>query len=126
VLGAMERMYQRTKIQEESLYYEELKHDGELPIVGVNTFLPESEESLVKETALIRSSEDEKQSQVDAVAATHARFADEAPAALQRLKQVAASGGNVFAELMETVKVATLGQITEALFEVGGAYRRSM
>jgi methylmalonyl-CoA mutase len=126
VLGAMETMYQRSQIQEESLYYEEKKHNGELPIIGVNTFLPESDESLVKETALIRSSEDEKQSQVDAVAATHARFAEEAPAALQRLKQVAASGGNVFAELMETVKVATLGQITEALFEVGGAYRRSM
>jgi methylmalonyl-CoA mutase len=126
VLGAMETMYQRSQIQEESLYYEEKKHNGELPIMGVNTFLPESEESLVKETALIRSSEDEKQSQVDAVAATHALFAAEAPAALARLKQVAASGGNVFAELMETVKVATLGQVTESLFEVGGAYRRSM
>jgi methylmalonyl-CoA mutase len=126
VLGAMETMYQRAQIQEESLLYEEKKHSGELPIMGVNTFLPESDESLVKETALIRSSEDEKQSQVDAVSALHACYAAEAPAALARLKQVAASGGNVFAELMETVKVATLGQITEALFEVGGAYRRSM
>ncbi len=126
VLGAMETMYQRSQIQEESMYYEERKHSGELPIVGVNTFLPEHEGDMVKETALIRSSDDEKQSQVDAVAALHARFADETPAALKRLKEVARDGGNVFAELMEVSKVASLGQITEALFEVGGAYRRSM
>ena len=126
VLGAMETMYQRSQIQEESLFYEERKHNGELPIIGVNTFLPESDEGMVQETKLIRSSEDEKQSQVDAVAALHARFAAETPAALQRLKMVARDGGNVFEELMETVKVASLGQITEALFEVGGAYRRSM
>jgi methylmalonyl-CoA mutase len=126
VLGAMETMYQRSQIQEESMYYEERKHSGELPIVGVNTFLPEHEGDMVKETALIRSSDDEKQSQVDAIAAQHVRFADETPAALARLKVVARDGGNVFAELMEVSKVATLGQITEALFEVGGAYRRSM
>ena len=126
VLGAMETMYQRSQIQEESLFYEERKHNGVLPIIGVNTFLPESDEGMVQETKLIRSSEDEKQSQVDAVAALHARYAAETPAALQRLKVVARDGGNVFEELMETVKVASLGQITEALFEVGGAYRRSM
>jgi methylmalonyl-CoA mutase len=126
VLGAMETMYQRGKIQEESLYYESKKHSGELPIVGVNTFLPDSEESLVKDTALIRSTQDEKQAQIDNVAQLAARFADERTAALLRLKDVARSGGNVFAELMEAVKVCSLGSITEALFEVGGAYRRSM
>jgi methylmalonyl-CoA mutase len=126
VLGAMETMYQRSRIQEESLHYEEKKHSGELPIVGVNTFLPDSEESLVKETALIRSTDDEKQAQIDNVAALADRFADERAAAVARLKDVARSGGNVFAELMETVKVCSLGSITEALFDVGGAYRRSM
>jgi methylmalonyl-CoA mutase len=126
VLGAMETMYQRGKIQEESLFYEEKKHSGELPIVGVNTFLPDSDESLVKDTALIRSSEEEKRAQIENVAQLAARFADERTAALQRLKDEAKSGGNVFAELMEAAKVCSLGSITEALFEVGGAYRRSM
>ncbi|HEY1097664.1 MAG TPA: methylmalonyl-CoA mutase family protein, partial [Myxococcota bacterium] len=126
VLGAMETMYQRGAIQEESLYYEEKKHNGELPIIGVNTFLPDNAESMVKETALIRSSEDEKQSQVDAVAELHGRFKNESAVALAKLKNVARAGGNVFEELMETTKVASLGAITEALFEVGGAYRRSM
>jgi isobutyryl-CoA mutase len=126
VLGAMETMYQRGKIQEESLEYEKKKHTGELPIVGVNTFLPENEEDLVKETALIRSSEDEKQQQIENVRALEARFAEERLQALTRLKDVARSGGNVFAELMETVKTCSLGSISQALFEVGGAYRRSM
>ena len=126
VLGAMETMYQRSAIQEESLYYEEKKHNGELPIIGVNTFLPDNADSMVRETKLIRSSEPEKQSQVDAVAELHARFADESAVALTKLKNVARSGGNVFEELMDTTKVASLGAITEALFEVGGAYRRSM
>jgi methylmalonyl-CoA mutase len=126
VLGAMETMYQRGKIQEESLHYEEKKHSGELPIVGVNTFLPDSEESLVQETALIRSTEEEKQSQIDNVASLGTRFVDERTSALERLKNVAKSGGNVFSELMEAAKVCSLGSITEALFEVGGAYRRSM
>jgi methylmalonyl-CoA mutase len=126
VLGAMETMYQRGKIQEESLYYESKKHSGELPIIGVNTFLPDNEEELVKETALIRSSEEEKQAQIDNVNALAKRFADERDAALNRLKEVARSGGNVFAELMETTKTCSLGSISQALFEVGGAYRRSM
>ncbi len=127
VLGAMETMYQRGKIQEESLYYEHKKHDGSLPIVGVNTFLAANAaagESHVAE--LIRSTDEEKDMQVSAVHEWQARNAKRAPPALERLKQVAAAGGNVFAELMETVKVASLGQISHALYAVGGRYRRSM
>jgi methylmalonyl-CoA mutase len=126
VLGAMETMYQRSRIQEESLYYETLKHDGRLPIVGVNTFLGRDDASEIREAELIRSSEQEKQDQVRAVRAFLARNAERRPAALRRLQAVAASGGNVFAELMETVKVASLGSISRALYDVGGQYRRSM
>lgn len=126
VLGAMETMYQRGKIQDESIHYEHQKHTGELPIVGVNTFLRDSDEGMVQEVELIRSGEDEKKAQVDQVAALKTRFADERDEALQRLKDVAKAGGNVFEELIETTKVCSLGAILEALFEVGGAYRRSM
>ncbi|MBI1945673.1 MAG: cobalamin B12-binding domain-containing protein [Deltaproteobacteria bacterium] len=126
VLGAMETMYQRGKIQDESLVYESKKHSGELPIVGVNTFLPDNEADMVKETTLIRSSEDEKQAQIDNVRALEARFPDERKAALARLQDVARAGGNVFGELMETVKTCSIGSISQALFDVGGAYRRSM
>jgi isobutyryl-CoA mutase len=127
VLGAMETMYQRAKIQEESLYYETRKHDGSLPIVGVNTFLSGGDAADEHKGAeLIRSSEEEKQDQVAAVRAFQARNAERAPAALARLQQVAASGGNVFAELMECVKVCSLGQISQALYQVGGQYRRNM
>ena len=127
VLGAMETMYQRGKIQEESLYYETRKHDGSLPIVGVNTFLSKSDGAEEHAgAALIRSTEEEKQDQVAAVRAFQARNAARAPAALQRLKQVACGGGNVFAELMESVKTCSLGQISQALYEVGGRYRRNM
>ena len=126
VLGAMESMYQRGKIQDESLYYEAKKHSGELPIVGVNTFLPENESDLVRETALIRSSDDEKRAQIDNVGALADRFAAERDAALLRLKEVAKRGGNVFGELMEAVKTCSLGSISHALFDVGGAYRRNM
>jgi isobutyryl-CoA mutase len=127
VLGAMETMYQRGKIQEESLYYETRKHDGSLPLVGVNTFLSGSDAAEEhKGTELIRSTEEEKQDQVAAVQAFQARNAERAPAALARLQQVAASGGNVFAELMECVKVCSLGQISRALYQVGGQYRRNM
>ncbi|HWX70518.1 MAG TPA: methylmalonyl-CoA mutase family protein [Steroidobacteraceae bacterium] len=127
VLGAMETMYQRGKIQEESLYYETRKHDGSLPIVGVNTFLSGADAvDEHKGTELIRSTEEEKQDQVAAVRAFQARNAERAPAALARLQQVAASGGNVFAELMESVKVCSLGQISRALYQVGGQYRRNM
>ena len=127
VLGAMETMYQRTKIQEESLYYETKKHDGSLPIVGVNTFLSGADASEThKDAQLIRSSEEEKQAQVASVRAFQARNAPHAAARLARLQEAAASGGNVFAELMESVKVCSLGQISQALYQVGGQYRRNM
>jgi isobutyryl-CoA mutase len=127
VLGAMETMYQRGKIQEESLYYETQKHDGSLPIVGINTFLSAADAAEEhKGAALIRSSEEEKQDQVAAVRAFQARNAADSAAALARLQRVAAGGGNVFAELMESVRVCSLGQISQALYRVGGQYRRNM
>jgi methylmalonyl-CoA mutase len=122
----METMYQRGKIQEESLYYEQKKHDGSLPIVGVNTFLPERGGEESRPAELIRSTEREKRDQVDAVRAFNEARADAQPAALRRLQDVAASGGNVFAELIEAVKVASLGRISNALYSVGGQYRRNM
>lgn len=128
VLGAMERQYQRGKIQEESLYYEGKKHSGELPIIGVNTYLnptPPSEEQ-IDSMELARASKEEKEHQIKELLRfqnEHSTYTDQA---LERLKEVAASGGNIFAELMETVKVASLGQITNALYEVGGQYRRNM
>jgi methylmalonyl-CoA mutase len=127
VLGAMETMYQRGRIQEESLHYEQLKHDGSLPIVGVNTFLAQAtDEDEIRGAELIRSSGEEKQAQVDAVRAFLERNADRRPAALTNLQHVAAGGGNVFESLMEAVKVASLGSISHALYQVGGQYRRSM
>ncbi|MDA1259391.1 MAG: methylmalonyl-CoA mutase family protein, partial [Planctomycetota bacterium] len=127
VLGAMELMYQRGKIQDESLKYEMLKHTGELPIVGVNTFLnPAAEAGKVTETTLIRSDEQEKLDQIGQVAALHAHFAADAEQALARLRQAALENRNVFAELMEAAKVCTLGQLTQALYEVGGQYRRNV
>ncbi len=126
VLGAMETGYQRGKIQEESMFYEHQKHDGTYPIIGVNTFRNPHGESVAQKIELARSSEDEKQSQLARLAAFKARNADAAPAALARLKQTVIENGNVFAELMDTVRVCSLGQITNALFEVGGQYRRSM
>jgi methylmalonyl-CoA mutase len=127
VLGAMETMYQRGKIQEESLYYETRKHDGSLPIVGVNTYLSAADAAAEHQgTELIRSTEEEKQDQVAAVRAFQARNAARSGAALAALQRVAAGGGNVFAELMECVKVCSLGQISRALYQVGGQYRRNM
>jgi methylmalonyl-CoA mutase len=127
VLGAMETLYQRGKIQDESLHYESLKHSGELPVIGVNTFLnPRGEPADEATRQLIRSSDDDKEAQLDSLADFHERWADSAPAALEDLREVAESGDNVFAELMETVKVASLGQVSDALFEAGGRYRRSM
>jgi len=126
VLGAMETGYQRGKIQEESMFYEHKKHDGSYPIIGVNTFRNPNGEEATGNLELARSTEGEKQGQLKRLADFHAAHKADAPAALARLKQVAINGGNVFAELMETVKVASLGQITDALFEVGGQYRRSM
>jgi methylmalonyl-CoA mutase len=127
VLGAMETMYQRSKIQEESLYYETKKHDGSLPIIGVNTFLAEGDSSQeLKGAQLIRSTEEEKQDQVAAVRAFQARNSARTAEALKRLQAVAASGGNVFEQLMEAVKSCSLGQISRALYQVGGQYRRNM
>jgi methylmalonyl-CoA mutase len=122
----METMYQRSKIQDESLRYEAIKHSGELPIVGVNTFQRPGAEEPAEPRELIRASEEEKQAQLTNLRAFQGRKAAGAPEALRRLQAVALGGGNVFEELMETVKLASLGQIVEALFEVGGRYRRSM
>jgi len=125
VLGAMERMYQRSKIQEESLHYESLKHTGELPIVGVNTFVgPDSGEATHLE--LIRASEKEKEEQLRRLEGFHERHRDRADDAVARLKQAVIRGDNVFGELMRAVEILSLGQITHALYEVGGQYRRSM
>ena len=127
VLGAMETMYQRGKIQEESMYYEMRKHDGSLPLVGVNMFLAEDGgRGEAKAAALIRSTEEEKQDQVAAVRAFQARNVASAPAALSVLQKTAASGNNTFAQLLEAVKVCSLGQISGALYQVGGQYRRSV
>jgi methylmalonyl-CoA mutase len=126
VLGAMETGYQRGKIQEESIYYEHKKHDGSYPIVGVNTFRAPQADSVPQKVELARSTEEEKQSQLQRLADFHARHAGEAQTALARLKQVVIENGNVFGELVNTVRVCSLGQITHALFEVGGQYRRSM
>ena len=126
VLGAMETGYQRGKIQDESIYYESRKHDGSLPIIGVNTFLnpePEEEKTTIE---LARSTGDEKESQLQRLADFHARHGDTAPAALKRLQDATIHGDNVFAVLMDAVRCCSLGQITDALFEVGGKYRRSM
>ena len=127
VLGAMDTMYQRGKIQEESLYYESKKHDGSLPLIGVNTFLPEKgQEDEVHELELIRSSDEEKQNQIDHVREFQRTHADEAGPALERLQAVARRRGNLFDELMTTVKASSLGQISNALYAVGGEYRRNM
>ncbi|UJL48337.1 cobalamin-dependent protein [Virgibacillus sp. NKC19-16] len=128
VLGAMERQYQRGKIQEESLYYEGKKHSGELPIVGVNTYLnptPPSEDQ-TDTMELARASTEEKEHQIKELHKFQDVHKEHTEEALHRLKKVAASGGNIFEELMETVKTASLGQITNALYEVGGQYRRNM
>ncbi|NUT13915.1 MAG: methylmalonyl-CoA mutase [Cupriavidus sp.] len=126
VLGAMETGYQRGKIQEESLYYEQLKHDGTLPLIGVNTFRNPDGDPVPQKLELARSSEAEKQSQLDRLQAFQQTHADEAPAMLQRLRQAVIDNQNVFAVLMDAVRVCSLGQITHALFEVGGQYRRNM
>src|SRR6056297_1198275 len=128
VLGAMDSMYQRGKIQEESMYYEHKKHDGSLPLIGVNTFLgPDgASEASVEEGQLIRSGEHEKQAQVLAAQAFNSLGGAAGERALEHLAEVAASGGNVFGALMETVKHRSLGQISRTLYAVGGQYRRNM
>jgi len=120
-------MYQRGKIQEESLYYEHKKHDGSLPIVGVNTFLPERAGGDENRNAeLIRSTEEEKRAQVVEVRAFNEVRSATQDAKLRQLQAAASAGGNVFGELMETVKFASLGRISRALYAVGGQYRRNM
>ncbi len=126
VLGAMETMYQRSKIQEESLYYEKLKHSGEFPIVGVNTFLSNEGSPTIVPGEVIRATEQEKVAQIHTVENLMAISVDKTEIALNALKKVAISNGNIFEALMETAKICTLGQITHALFEVGGKYRRNM
>ena len=126
VLGAMERMYQRNKIQEESLYYESLKHSGELPLIGVNTFLNKKGSPTILPGEVIRSTTEEKEQQIQNLQAFWKRNEDHAAEMLDRLKKTAIGNGNIFTELMETVKYCSLGQITHALFEVGGQYRRNM
>ena len=127
VLGAMDTMYQRGKIQEESLYYESKKHDGSYPLIGVNTFLPKAgQEDEVHDLELIRSSETEKRDQITHVRKFEENHGEDSAAATAELQNVARSRGNVFAELMETVKSSSLGQISAALYEVGGEYRRNM
>jgi methylmalonyl-CoA mutase len=126
VLGAMETGYQRGKIQEESMLYEHRKHDGSYPIVGVNTFRNAHAESVPQKIELIRSSEEEKQSQLKRLRAFHEKNSSLSKAMLERLRQAVIANENVFAVLMEAVRVCSLGQITHALFEVGGEYRRNM
>jgi methylmalonyl-CoA mutase len=126
VLGAMERMYQRNKIQEESLYYEHQKHTGELPLVGVNTFLNKKGSPTVIPHEVIRSTAEERELQINNLAMFWKRNQDRNDLELKKLKEVAINNGNLFAQLMETVKYCSLGQITHALYEVGGQYRRNM
>lgn len=126
VLGAMERMYQRNKIQEESLHYEALKNSGDLPVVGVNTFLNKEGSPTILPREVFRSSEHEKQLQIKNAEAFRKRNKTESPKRLKKLQEVAIAGNNIFEELMETVKYCSLGEITNALFDVGGQYRRNM
>ena len=126
VLGAMETMYQRGKIQEESLHYETLKHTGEYPIIGVNTFLSSKGSPTIIPSEVIRATEQEKQNQIGTVRALHVQKGALLPDILNDLKRAARDNANIFAVLMEAVKVASLGQITQVLFDVGGQYRRNM
>ncbi|WP_316768591.1 methylmalonyl-CoA mutase family protein [Pedobacter frigiditerrae] len=126
VLGAMETMYQRGKIQEESLYYETLKHNGEYPIVGVNTFLNKNGSPTIVPGEVIRATEEEKQYQIKALKAFQDRNEEKTEQALLKLQKTAIKGDNIFEELMEVCKICSLGQISKALYEVGGQYRRNM
>jgi methylmalonyl-CoA mutase len=126
VIGAMERMYQRTKIQEESLYYESLKHTGELPIVGVNTFLDPAGSPTIVPQEVRRSTTEEKEYAIASLEAFQKRNEEASVRALEELRRTALSGGNIFSTLMEAGKVCSLGQISTALYEVGGQYRRNM
>jgi methylmalonyl-CoA mutase len=125
VLGAMETGYQRGKIQEESLYYEHKKHDGSLPLIGVNTFINPHQQAMPA-PVLQRSTGEEKDNQIARLRDFQRRHQDDAPAMLERLRQAAIANDNMFAVLMDAVRVCSLGQISDALFEVGGQYRRNM
>jgi methylmalonyl-CoA mutase len=125
VLGAMETGYQRGRIQDESMLYEHRKHDGSLPIIGVNTFVREHDDE-PQEIELARATEAEKRSQLDRLADFQRRHTPEAAEAIRRLQEVATGDGNVFDELMKAARVCSLGQLTDAFFEVGGQYRRNM
>jgi methylmalonyl-CoA mutase len=126
VLGAMETMYQRGKIQEESLYYETLKHTGEYPIIGVNTFLSSKGSPTVLPREVIRATEKEKEQQITTLKELHKRNASSKDEMLHDLQHIAIVNQNMFEQLMEVSKYCSLGQITNALFEVGGQYRRNM
>jgi methylmalonyl-CoA mutase len=126
VLGAMETMYQRSKIQEESLYYETLKHTGEFPIVGVNTFLSKDGSPTIIPDEVIRSTEEERKHQIDNLNRLHSVAKERAENQLSELQKRAVENENLFEALMEAAKVCSLGQITHALYEVGGQYRRNM
>jgi methylmalonyl-CoA mutase len=126
VLGAMETMYQRSKIQEESLYYETLKHTGEFPIIGVNTFLSSKGSPTVLPKEVIRATEEEKQYQIHMLDELHHTYGETAQEHIKKVQEAAINNRNMFEQLMEACKYASLGQITEALFEVGGQYRRNM
>jgi len=126
VLGAMETMYQRSKIQEESLYYETLKHTGEFPIIGVNTFLSSKGSPTVLPKEVIRATSEEKEYQITMLKDLHEGNASKQEDIIRRLQTAAIQNDNLFEELMEACKYCSLGQITNALFEVGGQYRRNM
>ena len=126
VLGAMETMYQRGKIQEESLYYETLKHTGEYPIIGVNTFLSSKGSPTTTPGEVIRSTEEEKKQQIQTVELVRSAYNEQGSAELKKLTESAVANRNMFANLMDACKYCTLGDITESLFDVGGQYRRNM
>ena len=122
----METMYQRSKIQEESLYYETLKHTGEFPIIGVNTFLSSKGSPTVQPAEVIRATEKEKQHQIQTLTNLHTAFGAKAGESIKKVQYAAINNQNMFEQLMEATKVCSLGQITEKLFDVGGQYRRNM
>ena len=126
VLGAMETMYQRGKIQEESLYYETLKHTGAFPIIGVNTFLNSKGSPTILPQEVIRATPEEKEYQIRMLKNLHAFQGHHSAEKLERVQEAAIQNKNIFSELMEATKVCSLGEITKALFEVGGQYRRNM
>jgi methylmalonyl-CoA mutase len=122
----MESMYQRGKIQEESLIYETKKHNGDMPIIGVNTFLSSTGSPTITPSEVIRATEEEKQAQIKNLNTLRKRGQEHSEKYLSELQEIALNNGNTFAQLMETVKHCSLGQITHAMFEVGGQYRRNM